>query len=175
MSMTGRFIDLARRLRHENREHRRRVDADLLDLQRRQTQVELDLEAEKRKRLLELEYELEKIRRQQQVELTLLERKLEQELKDYERYLEAVERLQEQLYQAFAHTPEVIVLTIHHHAKQLLDKMWEADDLNLRLERERELVKFLTTVYEDTLKAQEGEEQTLLPRRALRLMLEHAS
>ncbi len=171
MSIGDRLTGWVRRLRQENRWHRRQREADLLVLKRRQAEVELELEAERRRRLMALEFELERLKRRQQLELTQLERKLEQDLKDYERYLAAVDRLQEQLRQSFSHAPEVIVLTIHHHAKQLLDKMWEAEDLNLRIERERELVKFLTTVYEDTIQAQSEETRLLLPRRALRLML----
>ena len=145
-------------------------------LHRRQAEVDLELEAERRKRQLALEQELERMRRQFQLELTLLERKQQQELQDYERYLAAVDQLRTQLRQAFVHAPEVIVLTIHHHAKQLLDRMWEAEDLHQRLQREQEFVKFLTTVYEDTLQAASADgEESLLPRRALRLMLQPPS
>ncbi len=173
MSIAEHLVGLFRSLRREERMHRRQRDVDLLDLQRRQAEMELDMEALKRRRLVELEFELERFKRQQQMELIQLEKKLEQDLQDYERYLAAVDRLQEQLRQVFSHAPEVIVLTIHHHAKQLLDKMWEAEELNVRIEREREFVKFLTTVYEDTIQAQNEKTQLLLPQRALRLMLEH--
>jgi len=174
MNLTTRLLEWVRALRQEGRSWRREEALATLELRRRQAEAELALEAERRRRLLELEHELEVLKRRQQLELTLLERKQAQDLRDYQRYLEAVDQLQEQLRQAFAHAPEVIVLTIHHHAKQLLDRMWEAEDLHQRLQREQEFVKFLTTVYEDTLQAG-NDDGPLLPRRALRLMLHNQS
>ncbi len=174
MSITRSLLSFFGALKKERRKWRRQEDLDALELRRRQSEIELALEAERRRRLLQLEHELEVIKRRQQFELSLLEQKQAQDRRDYERYLKAVDQLQEQLRGAFRHAPEVIVLTIHHHAKQLLDRMWEAEDLHQRLQREQEFVKFLTTVYEDTLQAA-GEGQPVLPQRALRLMLHHSS
>ncbi|BCX89553.1 type III secretion protein O [Methylomarinovum tepidoasis] len=172
MTWGQRLRRILREIRGERRRWRRERETDLLALRRRQVEVELDLEAEKRRRQLHLEQELERMRRQFELELTLLEKKQEQDLRDYERYLAAVDQLQVQLRHAFSQAPEVIVLTLHHHAKRLLDRMWEAEDLQQRLQREQEFVKFLTTVYEDTLQATTTEgTEPLLPRRALRLML----
>ncbi len=169
-----RWLNLITELKRTAREWRRQEDLAALELKRRQAESELSLEMERRRRLLQLEHELEVLKRKQQFELSLLEQKQAQDRRDYQRYLQAVDQLQEQLRHAFRHAPEVIVLTIHHHAKQLLDRMWEAEDLHQRLQREQEFVKFLTTVYEDTLQAQ-GDGQPLLPQRALRLMLHNPS
>ncbi|HHJ39414.1 MAG: hypothetical protein AXA67_08865 [Methylothermaceae bacteria B42] len=171
MSLSSHFFKLVRLLRQENRRHLRELEADRVDFKRRQKEMELSLEMARRKRLLEMEFELERIKRQQQTDLEQLESKLDQDLRDYQRYLKAVDDLQDQIRQSFTHAPDVIVLTIHHHAKQLLDQMWSTDDLHERLQREREFVKFLTTVYEDTLQSQPGDSQPLLPRRALKLIL----
>ncbi len=172
MSLASRCFKILRLLRRESRRHRRALATDQLDHQRRQTEVALGLEKERRKRLLEMEYELERIKRQQQMALSQLESKLEQDFHDYQQYLRAVDDLRGQIRQSFVHAPEVIVLTIHHHAKQLLEQMWNARDLHERLQREREFVKFLTCVYEDTLQTRQPENQPLLPRRALKLILD---
>ena len=91
--------------------------------------------------------------------------------KDYKEYLTSLETLKHSIQNSFDHLPEAVAFTIHHHAKQLLNQMWETDDFENKIHHELHLIKFMTTVHEDTRRhLEEGTSIDSLPEKTLRLI-----
>jgi hypothetical protein len=83
----------------------------------------------------------------------MLKIQCKQDLKDYQQYLASLDKLKLSLRENFAHLPEAVAFTIHHHAKQLLNRMWDAQDLQEKLKVEMQLIQFMTAVHEDSVNA----------------------
>jgi hypothetical protein len=66
--------------------------------------------------------------------------------------------------------PEAVAFTIHHHAKCLLNKMWEADDFEQKMRYEMQLIRFMGAVHEDSRLYLEGAATGNLPERTLNLI-----
>jgi len=111
--------------------------------------VEKDLEALLKKRQLILEHELNLIKSQNQSELALLKIRHKQDIKDYRNYLKALDQLKNKIRDHYQHLPEAMIFTIHHHAKNLLNKIWETDDLHEKINNERQFIAFMTTLQND--------------------------
>jgi len=52
----------------------------------------------------------------------------------------------------------------------LLNKMWEAEDFEQKMQHEMQLIRFMTTVHEDARLYLEGETKDNLPERTLNLI-----
>jgi hypothetical protein len=84
--------------------------------------------------------------------------------------LTSLDQLKRSILASYTYLPEAVAFTIHHHAKHLLNQMWEADDLEQKIQQEIRLINFLTTVHEDARLHMEGVTTEKMPERTLGLI-----
>ena len=128
------------------------------------------LEAELKKRSVQLEHELTLLQTKNNTELSMFKTKCKQDIKDYKQYLASLDQLKRSIQASYKHLPEAVAFTIHHHAKHLLNQMWEAKDFEQKMQHEIQLIKFMTTVHEDARLHLEGTTAEKLPERTLSLI-----
>jgi len=128
------------------------------------------LETELKKRNVQLEHELTLLRTKNNTELSMFKTKCKQDIKDYKQYLASLDQLKRSIQTSYKHLPEAVAFTIHHHAKHLLNQMWEAKDFEQKMQHEIQLIKFMTTVHEDARLYLEGATTEKLPERTLSLI-----
>ena len=128
------------------------------------------LEAELKKRSIQLEHEITLLRTKNDTELSMFKTKCKQDIKDYKQYLASLDRLKRSIQASYTHLPEAVAFTIHHHAKHLLNQMWEAEDFEQKMQFEIQLINFMTTVHEDARLHLEGAATEKLPERTLSLI-----
>ena len=128
------------------------------------------LEAELKKRSVQLEHEITLLRTKNNTELSMFKTKCKQDIKDYKQYLASLDQLKRSIQASYKHLPEAVAFTIHHHAKHLLNQMWEAKDFEQKMQHEIQLIKFMTTVHEDARLHLEGATNEKLPERTLSLI-----
>ncbi|MGR8934256.1 MAG: hypothetical protein ACU837_07690 [Gammaproteobacteria bacterium] len=151
-------------------EWRQRNQAELLRLKHEKTLAEKNLAARLRKQQLALEHEIDLLKTKNEAELAMLKIKYRQDIKDYRQYLQALDHLKASIQSSYTHLPEAVAFTIHHHAKQLLNAMWEASDLHQRMQHEIQLIRFMSTVHEEAQAFLEGTTQEPLPKKTLQLI-----
>ena len=132
--------------------------------------AEKTLEAELKKKSVQLEHEITLLRTKNNTELSMLKTKCRQDINDYKQYLESLDQLKHSIQASYAHLPEAVAFTIHHHAKQLLNQMWETEDFEQKIKHEIELINFMTTVHEDARLYLEGTTTENMPERTLKLI-----
>ena len=132
--------------------------------------AEKSLVADLAKKSAQLQHELALLKAKNDTELALFKTRCQQDLKDYKQYLQALDRLKRSIQQSHPHLPEAVAFTIHHHAKQLLNKMWEADNFEQKMRDEMRLIQFMTTVHEDAQLCLEGGGSEKLPEKTLGLL-----
>ncbi|MGR8929878.1 MAG: hypothetical protein ACU836_04490 [Gammaproteobacteria bacterium] len=137
------------------------------DLRQAKALAEQTLIAQLKKQSVQLEHELALVATEHDNALAMIKIKAKQDLKDYQQYLQSLDKLKESLRANFAHLPEAVPLTIHHHAKQLLNRMWEEPDPKRKLKIEMDLIQFMTAAHEDSLTALKQEGKALLPQKTL--------
>ncbi|MFU8787713.1 MAG: hypothetical protein ACNA7G_01715 [Methylobacter sp.] len=128
------------------------------------------LEAELKKRRVQLEHDINLLKAQQNAELAMLKTKCKQDVNDYKQYLASLDQLKSSIQASYSHLPEAVSFTIHHHAKQLLNAMWEADDIEQKMQHEMRLIRFMATVHEDARLHLEGKGAGNLPEKTLALI-----
>lgn len=142
----------------------------LLKLAHEQALSRKTLEAELTKQSTQLAHELKLLKIQQNAELYMLKTRSKEDINDYRHYLESLRQLKTTIQTAYAHLPDAITLTIHHHAKALLNHMWEAESLADKISYERQLLKFMATVYEEARYFQTENNGSKLPENTLKLI-----
>jgi len=128
------------------------------------------LEAELKRRSVQLEHEITLLRTKNDTELSMFKTKCKQDIKDYKQYLASLDQLKRSIQASYTHLPEAVAFTIHHHAKHLLNQMWEAKDFEQKMQYEMQLIHFMTTVHEDARLNMEGATTEKLPERTLGLI-----
>lgn len=128
------------------------------------------LEAELQLKSVQLAHQISMLRTQNATELAMFKTKCKQDLKDYQQYLASLEQLKHTIKSSYTHLPEAVAFTIHHHAKQLLNEMWEADTVEQKMRHELRLIQFMTTVHEDARLHKEGATSEHLPEKTLHLI-----
>ena len=142
----------------------------LLKLKHERAMAEKALEIALKNKSVLLAHEISLLEVKNEAELMMLKTQCKQDIKDYKQYLASLDQLKQSIQLSYTHLPVVVAFTIHHHAKQLLNKMWEADDLETKMRFEMQLLKFMTTVHEDArLNLEETSEQKL-PQKTLNLI-----
>ncbi len=141
-----------------------------LELSRRKTLAKKHLAGELTKKHVELAHELRLIKTRQSAELMMLKTRCAEDIKDYGQYLSSLEQLKFLTRNSFRHLPEPLVLTIHHHAKSLLNKMWEAESLDDKIKLETQLIKFMMTVNEEAQLSTISTTKKHLPENTLKLI-----
>lgn len=132
--------------------------------------AEKALEAELKKKSVQLEHDISLLKTKHDAELSMFKTKCKQDVKDYKQYLAALDQLKSSIQTSYTHLPEAVAFTIHHHAKYLLNEMWEAEDFERKMHHEMQLIRFMTTVHEDARSYLEGATTENLPERTLNLI-----
>lgn len=132
--------------------------------------AEKALEAELKKRSVQLEHDISLLKTKHDAELSMFKTKCKQDVKDYKQYLDALDQLKSSIQSSYTHLPEAVAFAIHHHAKYLLNRMWEADDFEQKMQLEMQLIQFMTTVHEDARSYLEGAATESLPEKTLSLI-----
>jgi hypothetical protein len=145
-----------------------------LQLRHAQILAEKELEAELKKRSVQLAHEIELLSTENEAQLAMLKTKCQQEIKDYKQYLNSLEQLKISIQKSYTHLPEAVAFTIHHHAKQLLNQMWDAEDFQQKMQLEMQLINFMTTVHEESRLFLEGNKAENLPEKTLALIHNHS-
>ena len=139
-------------------------------LKHRRVLAEKTLEAELKKKSVQLTHEITLLRTKNETELAMFKTRCKQDIKDYKQYLAALDQLKRSIQASYTHLPEAVAFTIHHHAKHLLNQMWEAEDFENKMHHEIQLINFMTTVHEDARLHLEGVSTEKLPERTLSLI-----
>lgn len=129
--------------------------------------AERALVAELKKRQRQLKHELTILQTQHDAELLMFKTKCKQDVKDYKQYLSSLDQLKHSIQSSYTHLPEAVAFTIHHHAKYLLNEMWETTDFEEKMRREIQLIRFMSIVHEDARLYLEGKTHESLPERTL--------
>ena len=143
---------------------------EVAHLRHEQALAEQALVADLQKRAQQLEHELQLNATRQATELQILKTQCQRDLQDYQDYLNALDQLKVSLRASYAHLPEAVAFTIHHHAKQLLNRLWDAHDSQEKLLAERQLIQLMTAVHEDSRLALTDAVSNALPQKTLAMI-----
>ena len=170
MKLIAQALAFIRRSRDEHLHWRLSRQQSLAELRQAQAVAEQALVAQLRKQTQELAHELELSKAKHDNRLEMVKIQCQQDLQDYQQYLQSLDRLKESLRTSYAHLPEAVSFTIHHHAKQLLNRMWEAEDTQQKLKIEMQLLQFMTAVHEDSQASLQADGGAAMPQKALAVM-----
>ena len=137
------------------------------ELKQAQVLAEKTLIEELKKRSRQLKHDLTLLQTQHTAELLMFKTKCQQDVKDYKQYLASLDQLKHSIQNSYTHLPEAVAFTIHHHAKSLLNQMWEANSFEEKMRHEIQLIRFMSIVHEDARQYLEGENKEILPERTL--------
>lgn len=166
----GEALAFLRRSRDENLQWQLSRQNEVAELRQARALAEQALIARLRKQAQQLAHELAVNKTRNSNELAMVKIQCKQDLKDYQQYLQSLDQLKESLRSSYAHLPEAMAFTIHHHAKQLLNRMWEAEDVQQKLKIEMQLLQFMAAVHEDSHASLQGAGGDGLPQKALALI-----
>lgn len=149
-----------------------RMDTQVQRQQLKQQQVLADnaLTEQLTVRSVQLAHELALLKTTHATQLIMLKTKCQQDIKDYKQYLAALDQLKTAIQSSYTQLPEVITFTIHHHAKQLLNAMWEAQSTDEKMQCEMQLIRFMSTIHEEARLSVSGESRQSLPEKTLQLI-----
>lgn len=164
------LLNLFHSVKTENLQWHEDNQGQLARLKRAQVLSEKTLEAELKKKSVQLAHEISLLKTQHDAELSMLKTKCKQDVKDYKQYLDSLDQLKRSIQTSYTHLPEAVAFTIHHHAKHLLNQMWEAEEYAAKMHYEMQLITFMTTVHEDARLHLEGTNSENLPERTLQLI-----
>lgn len=171
MSLVNRWLNEAmsfwRSQRDENLRWHLSRQHDVAELQRSRMLAEQALLAQLKKQSQQLAHELALSEARNRNELEMVKIQCKQDLKDYQQYLDSLDKLKQSLQASYAHLPEAVAFTIHHHAKLLLNRMWDEEDPQEKLKIELQLIQFMTAVHEDSLSALSRNGSEVLPQKTL--------
>ena len=157
-------------LKDENLKWQQANQGNLAELKHARILAEKALEAELKKKSVRLEHDISLLNTKHDAELSMFKIKCKQDVKDYKQYLASLDQLKSLIQASYTHLPEAVAFTIHHHAKHLLNNMWEAEDVEQKMQREMQLIRFMSTVHEDARLYLEGATTESLPQRTLNLI-----
>ncbi|WP_150048972.1 MULTISPECIES: hypothetical protein [Methylomonas] len=143
---------------------------DVATLRRQQALAEQALVAQLKKQAQRLAHEMAMAQAEHQSELEMVKIRCKQDLRDYQEYLQALDNLKDSLKSSYAHLPDAVAFTVHHHAKQLLNRMWETRNEQERLQSELALIQFLTAIHEDSQLSLLRNDALALPRKTLAII-----
>jgi len=164
------LLKLFHSIKDENLQWKKANQDQQVKLKNARVLADKALEAELKKKSVQLEHEIILLRTKNDAELSMFKTKCKQDIKDYKQYLTSLDQLKRSILASYTHLPESVAFTIHHHAKHLLNQMWEAEDLEQKIQQEIRLINFLTTVHEDARLHMEGVTTEKMPERTLGLI-----
>ena len=164
------IINTIHALKTENLHWKRTNQVQEAQVKQDKVLAEKALIAELKKRSRQLKHELTLLQTQHDAELLMFKTKCKQDVKDYKQYLASLDQLKHSIQSSYTHLPEAVAFTIHHHAKYLLNEMWETTDFEEKMQREIQLIRFMSTVHEDARLYLEGKTKEVLPERTLKFI-----
>ena len=164
------LLKLFHSVKDENLEWKKTNQDQQVKLKHARVLAAKTLEAELKKKNVRLEHEITLLRTKNETELSMFKTKCKQDIKDYKQYLASLDQLKRSIQTSYRHLPEAVAFTIHHHAKYLLNQMWEAEDLEQKMHYEMQLINFMTTVHEDARLHLENATAEKLPEKTLKLI-----
>lgn len=164
------FLSLIHSVKNKNLTWQAANQGQQIKLSHDRILAEKKLAAELAKKSVALAHEIDLLKTSQHAELAMLKTRCKEDIKDYQQYLESLNHLKQALKTSYAHLPDAITLTIHHHAKSLLNAIWEAENLEEKIKREAKLIEFMTTVHEETKLCLTGMLPDKLPENTLKLI-----
>jgi hypothetical protein len=170
MTILNNIINLFYSIKDKNLQWQQANQGAQTKLKQARILAEKTLEAELRQRSVKLEHDICLLKTKHDADLSMLKIKCKQDIKDYKQYLCALDKLKSSIQASYTHLPEAVAFTIHHHAKFLLNKMWEAEDFEQKMHHEIQLIQFMTTVHEDARAYLEGATTESLPEKTLSLI-----
>jgi len=163
-------VTLVNTIKEINLDWRRQNQDQIARLKQAQILAEATLSAELAKKAVQLAHDIDLLKTKNATELAMYKTKCQQDLQDYKQYLAALNQLKHSIQNSYAHLPEAVAFTIHHHAKQLLNQMWETDDFSEKMRLEMQLINFMAAVHEDARLQLESGQTQRLPERTLGLL-----
>jgi hypothetical protein len=154
----------------QNLQWKQQHQAQQLELKHAQILAEKELEIALKTKAMQLAHEMALLTTEYDAQLVMLKTKYQQDIKDYKQYLQSLEQLKTSIQKTYRHLPDAMAFTIHHHAKQLLNQMWETDNFAAKLQLEMQLLQFMTTVHEEARLYLEGQTKNALPEKTLALI-----
>jgi len=170
MTMLNKLIKLLYSVKDENLKWQQANQGNLAKLKHARILAEKALEAELKKKSVRLEHDISLLKTRHDAELSMFKTKCKQDVKDYKQYLASLDQLKFSIQASYTDLPEVVAFTIHHHAKYLLNNMWDAEGVEQKMQHEMQLIRFMTTIHEDTRLYLEGATTENLPQRTLKLI-----
>lgn len=164
------LVSLIHSIKSKNLEWQAQNQGQQIKLSHDRSLADKKLAGELTKKSVQLAHEIDLLKTRQHTELAMLKTRCKEDIKDYEQYLGSLNQLKLAIQTSYAHLPEAIAHTIHHHAKSLLNAMWEAENLEEKIMLEARLIKFMTTVHEEAQLFSTGTVPDKLPENTLRLM-----
>ena len=169
------IVDLIHSVKDKNLVWQAENQGQQLAMSHERTLAEQNLANELAKKSVQLAHEINLLKTRQSAELTMLKTRCKEDVKDYQQYLDSLNQLKLSLQSSYAHLPPAITHTIHHHAKTLLNAMWEAESLAEKIDLESQLLNFMATVHEEALLHRTGTVSEKLPENTLRLINQDTS
>ena len=163
-------VKLFHSVKDENLQWKTTNQDQQIKLKQARVLAEKNLEAELKKKSVQLAHEIILLRTKNDTELSMFKTQCKQDIKDYKQYLASLDQLKRSIQASYTHLPEAVAFTIHHHAKHLLNQMWEAKDFEQKMQHEIQLIQFMTTVHEDARLNLEGTSSQKFPERTLSLI-----
>ena len=168
------FMTLINSAKSENLDWQQEKQQQALSLRETKTLAKHELRAKLKTRQIQLQHELTILKQGHTSELSMLQAQCDQNVRDYKQYLDSIDQLKILIQESFSHLPDAVSLTIHHHAKQILQQMWSCENIQQKLQHESQLIHFMTAVHHDTSDPlPESVERPQLPNRTLDIMTQH--
>lgn len=162
------IMEFVNELRDQNLEWKRARIDDKHDLQEKEDIGRANRKGRAMEERIKYENAIkeQKLKHEQQMEAIKISG--EHRLKNYKDFLHAVNDMKQDLRRLYPEMPLVTALLLHHHASDLLDKMWHEKD---EYEHERlkgRFVKFLLAAQDDALSI--SSESNHIPRKMIELL-----
>jgi len=165
------FVNLFNSAKSENLRWQQDKQDEIQSLKKTKALEKQSLQAELKKRQSQFEHQLAQMEQLHKTDLSMLKAQSEQQLRDYKQYLDSIDQLKTLIQGSYSHLPNAVSLMIHHHAKQMLNQMWECKDIQKKLGHEAKLIELMTAVHKDTLDLPlESDAGHQFPQRTLRLI-----
>ena len=164
------LVKLFHSVKDENLQWKTANQDQQLKLRHARVLAEKSLEAELKRKSVRLAHEITLLQTKNDTELSVFKTQCKQDIKDYKQYLASLDQLKRSIQASYTHLPVAVAFTIHHHAKHLLNQMWEAEDFEQKMHYEMQLINFMTTVHEDARLHLEGATVEKLPEKTLSLI-----
>lgn len=165
------FINLFNSVKSGNLRWQQEKQDEIQTLKNIKAQDKQSLQADLKKRQAQFEHDLVKMKQVYATDISMLKAQSEQQLRDYKQFLDSIDQLKSLIQKSYSHLPSAVSLMIHHHAKQMLNQMWECEDIQEKLGHEAKLIELMTAVHEDTLDLSlKVSDDQQFPKRTLKLI-----